>query len=263
MQQNILAAETVSLKAPRLVAWFLGAVLSLTAIDAQAITLTQIAATSRQASTGAFKATEMPAVAQHASLPRQNGRHTQTGALPQWQRVMVAMGNQAPKFKACLEDRGNCSTANMQVWRDLVKVAQQLDQAGKLRIVNAFFNRFAYVSDKERYGAREYWASPAEFLRNSGDCEDYAIVKYFTLAFLGFTDNDMRVVAVMDTSRQIAHSVLAVKLDNKTWVLDNLSEGVFADAAYTHYAPKFSVNMSGRWVYASNVVPAKFEVAAE
>lgn len=248
----------------RLSAFILGAAIAFMASGAQAVTLTQIAATSRQASTGAFKTTEMPAI--QAALPRTSGAQAgsaQTGALPQWQRVMVAMSQQAPKFKDCLDNRSACRTANMEVWRDLVKVAQQLDKAGRLRIVNTFFNRFAYTTDKERYGLREYWATPAEFLRNSGDCEDYAIVKYFTLAFLGFTDQDMRVVAVMDNSRQIAHAVLAVKLEKQTWVLDNLSEGVFSDTAYAHYSPKFSVNMSGRWVYAQNIVPAKFEVAAE
>jgi predicted transglutaminase-like cysteine proteinase len=51
---------------------------------------------------------------------------------------------------------------------------------------NRFLNDWRYKPDDQNYGQRDYWATPLEFLRRSGDCEDYAIAKYVTLRELGF-----------------------------------------------------------------------------
>lgn len=50
-----------------------------------------------------------------------------------------------------------------------------------LRYVNTFWNRFPYREDITNWGKADYWVWPNLFLKKSGDCEDYAIVKYFTL----------------------------------------------------------------------------------
>ena len=57
----------------------------------------------------------------------------------------------------------------------------------KLKAVNDFFNqRLAYMEDIDNWGVQDYWASPLESLgKGAGDCEDYAIGKYFTLTSLG------------------------------------------------------------------------------
>ena len=86
-----------------------------------------------------------------------------------------------------------------------------------IQSVNEFYNRVAYVTDLSNYGRSEYWASPDEFVKNGGDCEDYAIAKFFALKSLGF--EDMRIVAYTKPTGQ-AHAVLVVKLDME-WALDN------------------------------------------
>ncbi|XPV52923.1 MAG: transglutaminase-like cysteine peptidase [Halarcobacter ebronensis] len=56
----------------------------------------------------------------------------------------------------------------------------------KLNYVNSFYNKILPVNDSTKYSADDYWATPKEFIiEGKGDCEDYAIAKYFTLQEVG------------------------------------------------------------------------------
>lgn len=121
----------------------------------------------------------------------------------------------------------------------------------KLARVNRFFNAWRYRSDTENYGVSEYWASPAEFMLRSGDCEDYALTKFFTLRLLGFRDDRMRIVIVADSRRAISHVVLAVYQDDEVLILDNLSSRLDRQESYPHYAARISFNENGYWAHLS------------
>lgn len=118
-----------------------------------------------------------------------------------------------------------------------------------LRYVNAFWNTWPYKEDITNWGVEDYWEIPAEFLKKSGDCEDYAIIKYFTLKELGVPPETMRIVVVRDTIRNLAHAVLAVYLNNDAYILDNLSNAVLSHTRLRQYSPQYSVNESGRWAH--------------
>jgi predicted transglutaminase-like cysteine proteinase len=132
-----------------------------------------------------------------------------------------------------------------------VKGMPKLDQ---LRLVNSFWNRWPYHEDSELYKKSDYWATPFEFRKNSGDCEDYSITKYYTLRGLGFPAESMRIVVVMETIRNIAHAVLAVYLDDDVYILDNLSANVLSHSRLRNYVPRYWVNEDFRWVH---LVPQK------
>jgi transglutaminase-like putative cysteine protease len=51
--------------------------------------------------------------------------------------------------------------------------------------VNRYVNEIQYMQDVANWGESDHWAAPAEFFANGGDCEDYAIAKYFLLRELG------------------------------------------------------------------------------
>jgi len=68
----------------------------------------------------------------------------------------------------------------------LLAVMQQsatLDEVGQMAAVNSFFNRLiVFADDATVWGQPDFWASPLETLdKGQGDCEDFAIAKYFTL----------------------------------------------------------------------------------
>ena len=144
------------------------------------------------------------------------------------------------------EKRFNAST----LWKDLKRKAEGKPFLEQLSIVNSFWNRWPYRTDKEVYGKADYWAAPYEFLAKSGDCEDYCIVKYYTLKALGVPTDSMRIVVVRETIRGIGHAILAVYAeDGEIYILDNLSEAVRSAQRIRNYAPQFSVNETHRWVH--------------
>jgi hypothetical protein len=111
-----------------------------------------------------------------------------------------------------------------------------------------------YRPDPEAYGERDHWATPLEFLQHSGDCEDYAAIKYVSLRRLGFRPDRLRLVVVRDTARKIAHAVLLARLDQGWQVLDNLSDRILPPDRIDHYRPYYSVNEEMRW---SHLQPAR------
>lgn len=159
-------------------------------------------------------------------------------ALPDWESMLVR-NRQSPIFQAGI--KFNKSTD----WPKLKAHCSGKHGLELLRAVNSFWNGFRYIEDNRNWGKPDYWACPAEFLRKSGDCEDYAIVKYFTLKELGVSVDRMRIVVLKDTIRNLAHAVLVVFIGEEGFVLDNLSNAVLSHSRLSNYSPQFSVNENG------------------
>ena len=98
------------------------------------------------------------------------------------------------------------------------------------------------------WGKADYWVWPNLFLKKSGDCEDYAIVKYFTLKELGMDTDKLRIVVLRDT-RRLSHAVLAVYMDKDIVILDNISNAILPQGRLRHYVPQFSFNEKSRWAH--------------
>lgn len=152
-----------------------------------------------------------------------------------------------------IEPCGN-TTALACHYRDWLGFLDTLRGASKRRqidAVNAYFNARPYVADRSNYGREDHWATPGEFLSRSGDCEDYAIAKYLSLRELGWTDDELRVVAVRDENLGIGHAIVVVFLDGETWVLDNQLSDVIETDAVPHYRPVYSINATSWWLHRS------------
>ncbi len=139
-------------------------------------------------------------------------------------------------------------------WDALKKRLEGKDPLTQIKFVNNFWNQWPYKQDTRAYKSADYWATPAEFKRTSGDCEDYAIAKYFTLRSLGFPMEKMRIVVVRDTILRLAHAILAVYIDGDIYILDNLSKNVLSHTRIRNYIPQYSVNEKNRWMH---VMPKK------
>ncbi len=134
-------------------------------------------------------------------------------------------------------------------WRRVLAATRGHERAHALRQVNRYFNRWPYKEDSEVYGMREYWASPMEFLRRSGDCEDFAIAKFFALRQLGLANEEMRVIIVWDRIRAIGHAVLAVYEKHDILILDSLTDRILSHWKYKQYVPQYSMNETTRWAH--------------
>ena len=115
--------------------------------------------------------------------------------------------------------------------------------------VNDMMNAKRYIEDKNNYGQNDYWATPFEFLKRGGDCEDFAIAKYTALRALGVPENRLRIAIVQDLQKNIPHAVLIVYTDNGAMLLDNqIKRAVKADTV-RHYKPIFSINQTAWWLH--------------
>ncbi len=141
-------------------------------------------------------------------------------------------------------------------WGQLRASMQGRPRLEILREVSRFWNAWPYRSDLELWKKSDYWAIPEEFLRRSGDCEDYCIVKYFTLRELGIPADDMRLVVVTETIRGTPHAVLLVFDGQEAFILDNLTDAVRPMHRVRNYRPHFSLNENGRWMHVK-AKPAK------
>ena len=113
--------------------------------------------------------------------------------------------------------------------------------------VNNFANQRTYITDPRNWGEDDYWATPGEFIAKFGDCEDYAIIKYLSLRNLGFTDDELRLVAVKDLNLKVGHAVLVVFFKGKVLLLDNQIKKVVDTSIVHHYEPVFSINQTYWW----------------
>lgn len=113
---------------------------------------------------------------------------------------------------------------------------EMLDQIN--RSVNS---AMTYRSDRAIWGVGDHWATPVEMARKgAGDCEDFAIAKYWLLRSLGVADEQLQMVVLQDTRRQLFHAVLVVHTASGAYVLDNVSNRLRLDTAYAQYQPIMS-----------------------
>lgn len=167
----------------------------------------------------------------------------------EWRRVTARLAAEADAFGRCLEEGKGCPGRFGRALHEMAARLTNASEARRIETVNAFFNRLSYRTDQQVWNRSDYWATPLEFLRFSGDCEDYAIAKYTTLAALGVPESRMRLVVLQDTRRDVVHAVLAISSGDDTLVLDNLQERVVSHRRLTSYAPYYSVNADGAWAH--------------
>jgi len=66
-------------------------------------------------------------------------------------------------------------------WQSMMETYRSAPVAEQLEAVNRHLNQIPYVADSKHWGREDYWATPFELLTSGGgDCEDFALTKYFT-----------------------------------------------------------------------------------
>ena len=142
-------------------------------------------------------------------------------------------------------------------WKQLLLSGTTNTEPEKIRKVNSFFNqRIGFDDDITIWGQSDYWATPIETIgRGRGDCEDFAIAKYYSLINLGVPVTKLRLVYVKVLQNgpagpiQQAHMVLAYypTPNADPLVLDNLNTEIRPATRRTDLSPIFSFNSAGLW----------------
>lgn len=80
-----------------------------------------------------------------------------------------------------------------------------------------------------------------------GDCEDFAIAKYYALKELGMGVDRLRIAGVWNKKLRTGHAVLVVRVDGREWALDNLSDAPVLLSELPHYAVQYYTNENSIW----------------
>ncbi|WP_409279568.1 cysteine protease LapG [Pseudomonas defluvii] len=140
----------------------------------------------------------------------------------------------------------------IDAWQQLLATQKQQSEVERLNVVNQFFNRqLRYEEDIDLWREVDYWATPIQSLiKGAGDCEDYAIAKYFSLRRLGIPSEKLRITYVKALRQNRAHMVLTYysNPDAMPLVLDSLIDAIKPASQRADLLPVYAFNGEGLWL---------------
>ena len=174
-----------------------------------------------------------------------------------WSELQYRISADEKMLAGCRTHESTCSQAERR-FLSIVELAQKHEGRARLGWLNRAVNMSVKpVSDWVQYGDADYWASPLQTLGSgTGDCEDYAIVKYVALRAAGIDADNLRLVIVQDERRGTQHAVVAVRYEQQWLILDNLTMAIINSEDARSYRPLFTLNNS-RAVAVAGVDPAR------
>lgn len=173
--------------------------------------------------------------------------------------LLVSVGGWAwdsDRMLAAAHRHGPAATAGVRALLPVFADAVVFDDERRLQAINEFFNRrIVFTDDEPVWGVVDHWASPVELLgKGRGDCEDYAIAKYFSLVAVGVPVARLRLVYVRAQiggpgGASQAHMVLAyyAQPGAEPQILDNLIGEIRPASRRPDLTPVFSFNGEGLW----------------
>lgn len=173
------------------------------------------------------------------------------GLLALWLGLALAELDFATLQQQLIARFGPARLVLLKDWQAQLEASKKLPEAEKLKRLNDFFNRnIVFGDDITIWNQTDYWATPLETIgRGQGDCEDFAIVKYYSLRLAGIPVNKMRLIYVKakQGNNSRAHMVLAYYASPtaEPLVLDNLDPVIKPASKRPDLTPVFSFNSQG------------------
>ena len=154
-------------------------------------------------------------------------------------------------INALSKNYGDRAAKRGRAWFKILASSYQLNERQKLEKINNFFNLLRFVDDIDLWGDENYWATPIEFIGvNGGDCEDFAIAKYFSLLELGIPDEKMRITMVKSLTLNQYHMVVAYYQSPSSvpLILDNIDGTIKPAPQRRDLLPIYSFNGKQLWL---------------
>jgi predicted transglutaminase-like cysteine proteinase len=169
--------------------------------------------------------------------------------MPHWQQVARSLPKEAAVVRACL--KGHCNSAGAVRLAAYLSRGLPGDRAEQLRTVHELVNRQPYREDPDQFGEEDRWQTPLAFAMRGGDCEDFAIAKYFLLRLLGVPAADLRVTVLTGSRSSEVHAVLLARHAGEWLVLDNRLEAPRPLRRYEGWILQYAVSEAGGFRYRS------------
>jgi predicted transglutaminase-like cysteine proteinase len=174
-----------------------------------------------------------------------------------WRKVEADMRAEAPALARCRTEPEHCTAAATRFVAIIKEAAVRRGRA-RLKFVNEQVNAaIRYTSDMAQWHEADVWSAPLDkdnegsFQTRLGDCEDYAIAKYFALREAGLDASDLRLMLVRDNWAHLDHAVLAARLNGHWLVLDNRWSRLIEAADLKQFVPLFALNADGVKIFAA------------
>jgi len=140
----------------------------------------------------------------------------------------------------------------IEAWNQMLQGETRQPEREQLTAVNRFFNQqLSFRDDTRIWRQTDYWATPIESLvKGAGDCEDYALAKYFSLRNLGVPSEKLRITYVKALTRNQAHMVLTYYATPSAdpLVLDNLISDIRPASNRKDLLPVYAFNAEGLYM---------------
>lgn len=174
-----------------------------------------------------------------------------TGRFTKWTAMLERWHRERSAWVACAQGEPANPSADCapSQWRQTVERLKPLELRVKLATVNAVINRFPYRTSAANWNQPNYWETPFEFFRKSGQCQDYAITKFMLLREAGVSNDQMRIVVLRDIRLGEDHAVVVVYVEGRALMLDNQIPEVVPVDSVPHYRPYYSINESAWWLH--------------
>jgi predicted transglutaminase-like cysteine proteinase len=137
-------------------------------------------------------------------------------------------------------------------WQLELQQLRGYNERQQVEAINQQVNRrVRFVSDQIVWHRADYWATPGEALaQGQGDCEDYAIAKYFLLRSLGVAAEKLWLVyakvriGAPDSRLVLEHMVLSYTAtpQSEPLILDNMLNSLLPEAQRSDLTPVFRFN---------------------
>lgn len=165
--------------------------------------------------------------------------------LRKWRPVQQAISKDLEAIKQC--QAGKACTAPIQKLLDLSLEGAGQGERARVGLINRAIDlAIRPMSDKRQWGVLDHWSSPVEtLLSNSGDCEDYAIVKYAALLAAGLSRNAVKIVVLRNRLPDEDHAVVAAWVDQQWLILDNRTLTLVRDTDVRRAIPEFVLDYNG------------------
>lgn len=167
--------------------------------------------------------------------------------------VQAPSAADAQRMQQAAQRLGPRALAALPSLQALLQPGEGSDDEARLAAVNNYFNRrIVFAEDLLVWAQQDHWASPLELLaQGRGDCEDYAIAKYFGLLAQGMPVSQLRLVYVRAQvgAQTQPHMVLAyyAQPGAEPLILDNLITELRPASRRPDLVPVFSFNSDGLW----------------
>jgi predicted transglutaminase-like cysteine proteinase len=138
----------------------------------------------------------------------------------------------------------------MQPWVAWAEGLRGQPVSERINAINQRVNqRLRYVLDIIADGVPDYWQSPLESVtRLTGDCEDYAILKYYLALHAGISQDDLALVIGRIASTGELHAVLVARAESGWRLLDNRTNTVIDLGGRADLGTIYFVDLSDVWV---------------